>query len=350
MIFTARKNPFAANTAQRRLRAFSKNRRSVFSLSILSLLFCLSLFAELIANDKPFLVSYKGNLMFPLFSTYPETRFGGSFETEAQYLDPYVQALIEEHGWILWPPVRSSYNTISLDEDGHFPSPPSWQHPLGTDEVGRDVFARVLYGYRMSVFFGLTLALVSSLVGIIVGAFLGYRGGIFDMVGQRIIEIWSGIPLTYLLIIISSIIVPGFFLLLGIMLLFSWMGLVEVVRAEFLRCRNFEYVDAARVLGVPEWTIILRHILPNALVASASYMPFVINSSITSLTSLDFLGFGLSANLPSLGDLLAQGKAYLDAPWIGLSALTVLTVQLSLMVFIGEGVRDALDSYSGEIK
>jgi microcin C transport system permease protein len=332
------------------MHTFCRNRRSLISLCILGLLFVMAIGAGFIANDKPIIVQFNGKIMIPILREYPETVFGGVFETEALYRDPSVQSLIKADGWMFWPPVRYRHDTISLNQDGSFPSSPNREHPLGTDEVGRDVFARVLYGYRISVFFGICLALVSTVIGVLVGAFLGYRGGLYDIIGQRFIEIWSGMPLTYIMIIVSSIMLPGFFLLLGVMLLFSWMGLVDVVRAEFLRCRNLEYVEAAKVLGVRDRTIILRHILPNALVATATYIPFVINGSIVSLTSLDFLGLGLSSNYPSLGDLLAQGRAYMDAPWIGLSALTVLVLQLTLLVFIGEGIRDALDSYREETR
>lgn len=345
-----RNDPFVRATRARRLRSFGQNRRSVVSLIVLAVLFLIALFAEFIANDRPLIVAYDGALLFPVFRSYPETRFGGEFETEAEYLDPHVQFLIRSNGWMVWPPVRYRFDSIAMVGDRAFPAPPSRAHPLGTDDVGRDVFSRVLYGYRVSVLFGLCLAVCSSVVGVLVGAFLGYRGGTIDLVGQRLIEVWSGMPVTYLLIILSSVMVPGFFVLLAAMLLFSWMGLVEVVRAEFLRCRNLEYVQAARVLGVREWTIVVRHILPNALVATATYLPFIVNGAIVSLTSLDFLGLGLSSSAPSLGDLLAQGRAYLDAPWIGLSALLVLALQLTLLVFVGEGVRDALDSYNQEAR
>ena len=335
---------------KRRLQSFSRNRRGMISFYLFAFLFGLSLFSELIANDRPLIVSFEGKILFPAFREYSESCFGGFFQTEARYKDPFVRKLITDNGWMIWPPVRFSYDTINLEFQGPFPSPPSFENILGTDESGRDVFARILYGYRISVFFGLCLAAVSSVVGILVGAFLGYRGGWVDIAGQRFIEIWGGIPVTYILIILSSFVVPGFFMLLGIMLLFSWMGLVGVVRAEFLRCRNMEYVSAARVLGVSDWNIIIRHILPNAFVAAITYLPFVVNGSIISLSSLDFLGLGLPSGTPSLGDLLAQGKAYLSAPWIGLSAFAVLALQLVLLIFVGEGIRDAVDPYSEEIQ
>jgi len=340
----------SAGMLKRRLNSFSRNCRGVVSFWIFIALFSISLFSELIANERPLIVSYEGEIHFPVLFMYPETCFGGIFQTEARYRDSSVQDLIYRNGWMIWPPVRFSYDTINLEATGPFPSPPSNENILGTDDAGRDIFSRILYGYRVSVFFGLCLAAFSSVLGILVGAFMGYRGGWVDIAGQRLIEIWSGIPVTYILIILTSFMIPGFLLLLGIMLLFSWMGLVGVVRAEFLRCRNMEYVAAARVLGVSDWTIILRHILPNAVVATVTYLPFVVNGSIISLSSLDFLGLGLPDSTPSLGDLLAQGKAYLHAPWIGLSALVVLALQLILLVFIGEGIRDAIDPYSEGIR
>ena len=339
-----------AGMMKRRLQSFSRNRRGMISFYIFAFLFVFSLFSEFIANDRPLVVSFEGKILFPVLTEYSESFFGGVFHTEAEYRDPFVRDLINNKGWMLWAPVKFSYDTINLEAPGPFPSPPSLENILGTDEAGRDIFARILYGYRVSVFFGLCLAAVSSVVGILAGAFLGYRGGWVDIAGQRFIEIWGGIPVTYILIILSSFIVPGFFMLLGIMLLFSWMGLVGVVRAEFLRCRNMEYVTAARVLGVSDWNIIIRHILPNAVVAAVTYLPFVVNGSIVSLSSLDFLGLGLPSGTPSLGDLLAQGKAYLSAPWIGLSAFAVLALQLILLIFIGEGIRDAIDPYSEEIR
>ncbi len=350
MIKYRRKGFRPAGMMKRRIQSFSRNRRGMISFYIFAFLFVFSLFSELIANDRPLIIAFEGEILFPALHEYSESYFGGVFQTEAEYRDPFVRELINKKGWMIWPPVRFSYDTINLEAAGPFPSPPSFENILGTDESGRDIFARILYGYRVSVFFGLCLAAVSSVVGILVGAFLGYRGGWVDIAGQRFIEIWGGIPVTYILIILSSFIVPGFFMLLGIMLLFSWMGLVGVVRAEFLRCRNMEYVTAARVLGVSDWNIIIRHILPNAVVAAVTYLPFVVNGSIVSLSSLDFLGLGLPSGTPSLGDLLAQGKAYLSAPWIGLSAFAVLALQLIFLIFIGEGIRDAIDPYSEEIR
>lgn len=328
--------------ARRRWRRFKANRKGYLSLLLLLLLFGLSLSAELVANDKPLLVRYGSTCAFPIFEDCPETMFGGELDTPADFRDPAVRELIEARGWMLWPLVRHSYDTISYDCAEPFPAPPSLENPLGTDENGRDVFARVLYGFRLSMSFGLLLAVISSAGGILAGAYLGYRGGWTDILGQRFIEIWGGLPLTYLLIILASFTEPTFWMLLGIMLLFSWMGLVDVVRAEFLRCRNLEYVKAARALGVGEAGIMFRHILPNALVATLTFMPFILNGAITTLTSLDFLGFGLPPDSPALGELLAQGKANLHAPWIGISAFGILGLLLALLVFIGEAARDAM--------
>jgi microcin C transport system permease protein len=327
----------------RRWRNFKRNRRGFWSLWIFLALFISSMGAELIANDRPILVWHDDALYAPVLKEYVETEFGGQFETAADYRDPYVQELIEANGWILWPPVRYSYRTVNYELTVPAPAPPSTENLLGSDDQGRDVLARLIYGFRISVLFGLCLAFFSSLVGVAAGAVQGYYGGKVDILGQRFIEIWSGLPILFLLIILSSFVQPNFWWLLGIMLLFSWMALVDVVRAEFLRGRNLEYVQAARALGVSDKTIIFRHILPNAMVATLTFMPFILNGSITTLTSLDFLGFGLPAGSPSLGELLAQGKANLHAPWIGISTFVVLSVMLSLLVFIGEAVRDALD-------
>lgn len=340
---------FRSDISRRRWQAFRSNRRGYISLWLFIFLFSLSLCADIVANDRPLLLMYKGQLYVPALADYPETTFGGQFETAADFRDPAVQELVSGDGWMLWPPVRFSYDTINYNVAGTFPSPPTLENPLGTDNSGRDILARILYGFRLSVSFGLCLAAFSTITGVLVGAFLGYRGGWTDILGQRFIEIWSGMPVTYLLIILSSLMEPGFFILLGIILLFSWMGLVDVVRAEFLRCRNLDYVLAARVMGVGDRAIILRHMLPNALIATTTYLPFIINGAIISLTSLDFLGLGLPAGTPSLGDLLAQGKAHLESPWIGISAFVVLALQLTLLVFIGEGVRDAIDPYNEEL-
>jgi microcin C transport system permease protein len=328
---------------RRRWRNFKRNRRGFWSLWIFLFLFVGSMGAELIANERPILVRHNSSLYLPVFKEYIETDFGGQFETATDYRDPYVQELIRSDGWILWPPLRFSHHTVNYQLERPAPAPPSLQNPLGTDDQGRDVLARLVYGFRISVLFGLCLALFSSLIGVVAGAVQGYYGGTVDILGQRFIEIWSGLPTLFLLIILSSFVQPNFWWLLGIMLLFSWMALVDVVRAEFLRGRNLEYVQAAKALGVGDAMIIFRHILPNAMIATVTFMPFILNGSITTLTSLDFLGFGLPVGSPSLGELLAQGKANLHAPWIGISTFLVLSVMLSLLVFIGEAVRDALD-------
>jgi microcin C transport system permease protein len=328
----------------RRLRNFRANRRGFWSLWIFLVLFGATLFAEFIANDKPLLVRYDGGYYVPVFRAYPETVFGGVFETEADYRDPEVKRLIaEKDGWTVWPLIPFSYRTVNYDLKVPAPAPPSADNWLGTDDQARDVVARVIYGFRISVLFGLTLTIFGSIIGVAAGAVQGYFGGLTDLLFQRFIEIWSGLPTLFLLIILSSVVEPNFWWLLGIMLLFGWMALVGVVRAEFLRARNFDYVRAARALGVDNFTIIRRHVLPNAMVATFTFLPFVLNGSITTLTSLDFLGFGLPPGSPSLGELLAQGKANLQAPWLGITAFAVLAVMLSLLIFIGEAVRDAFD-------
>jgi len=329
---------------KRRWQNFKANRRGYWSLWFFLILFLVSLFAEFIANDKPLLVRFDGAFYAPVFISYPETAFGGEFQTEADYRDPFVQELIQEKGgWMIWQPIRYSYNTINLNLPVPAPAPPSTENWLGTDDQGRDVVARVIYGFRISVLFGLTLTIVSSLVGVTAGAFQGYFGGWTDLLFQRFIEIWTSIPALYLLIIIAAVIEPNFWILLGILLLFSWVALVGVVRAEFLRGRNFEYVTAARALGLSNVKIMFKHLLPNAMVATLTFMPFILNGSISTLTSLDFLGFGLPPGSPSLGELLAQGKANLQAPWLGLTAFFVIAIMLSLLIFVGEAVRDALD-------
>ena len=328
---------------QRRWESFKANRRGLWSLRIFLVMFLVTLCAEFIANDKPLILRYDGSLYAPVFFSYPETAFGGDFETEADYRDPYVKKLIENKGWILWPPIKYSYNTINLDLTVSAPAPPSGENWLGTDDQGRDVLARLIYGFRISVLFGLSLTIFSSLIGIAAGAVQGYFGGWTDLLFQRFIEIWTSVPSLYLLIIIASVIEPGFWILLGILLLFSWVSLVGVVRAEFLRARNFEYVLAARALGVGTFTLMYRHLLPNAMVATLTFLPFLLNASITTLTSLDFLGFGLPPGSPSLGELLAQGKANLQAPWLGLTGFFTIAFMLSLLIFIGEAVRDAFD-------
>jgi microcin C transport system permease protein len=328
---------------QRRLASFKANRRGYISLHVFLLLFGLSLFAECIANDKPFFIYYDRGVYLPFLRNYPETTFGGDFPTETDYSDPFVADLIEQHGWMLWPPIRYSYDTVVLNLPGPAPSPPTRQNLLGTDDQARDVLARVIYGFRISVLFGLALTLLSSVVGVLAGAVQGYFGGWVDLLFQRFIEIWTSMPTLFLLIILASVVTPNFWWLLGLLLLFSWTALVGVVRAEFLRARNFDFVRAARALGVGHFTIMRRHILPNAMVATLTFMPFVLIGGITSLTGLDFLGFGLPPGSPSLGELLAQGKNNLQAPWLGISGFLVMAVMLSLLVFIGEAVRDAFD-------
>ena len=328
---------------QRRLDSFRRNRRGFWSLWIFLAVFLISLFAEFIANDRPILLRFDGAWYFPIFADYPETAFGGEFPTTADYRDPAVEKLIAAKGWMLWPPIPFSYTTINYDLPSPAPSPPSRVNWLGTDDQGRDVLARLIYGFRISVLFGLVLTGLSSVVGVAAGAIQGYFGGLIDLGFQRFIEIWGNLPVLYLLIIMASFIEPSFWWLLGLMLLFSWMSLVDVVRAEFLRARNFDYVRAARALGVSDRVIILRHVLPNATVATITFLPFILNGSITTLTSLDFLGFGLPPGSPSLGELLAQGKANLQAPWLGLTAFFVLASMLSLLIFVGEAVRDAFD-------
>jgi microcin C transport system permease protein len=328
---------------RRRLQNFRANTRGFWSLWIFLALFTASLFAEVIANDKPLLVKYDGRYYVPILRAYPETAFGGIFDTEADYRDPFVAQQIRENGWMLWPPIPYSYDTINYNLPVPAPAPPSRENWLGTDDQGRDLVARLIYGFRISVLFGLALTLLSSIIGITVGAIQGYFGGWVDLLGQRLIEIWVGLPMLYLLIILASVVEPNFWWLLGLMLLSTWTALVGVVRAEFLRTRNFDYVRAARALGVPNAVIMFRHVLPNAMVATLTFLPFILNGSITTLTSLDFLGFGLPPGSPSLGEILAQGKANLQAPWIGITGFVVLAVMLSLLIFIGEAVRDAFD-------
>jgi microcin C transport system permease protein len=356
-----------APLGRRRWENFKANRRGCWSLWIFTVLFLVSLFAEFIASDQPFLVKYDGKYYFPAFVTYPETTFGGDFETAADYRDPYLQKLIaEKDGYMLWPPIRYSYNTYNRDLPTPAPSKPTWLltdeqcrpvaekygghscrdlewNWLGTDDQGRDVLARLIYGFRISVLFGLSLTLVSSIIGIGAGAVQGYFGGWVDLLFQRFIEVWGSLPELYLLLIVSSVLVPGFFVLLGILLLFSWLSLVGFVRAEFLRGRNLEYIQAARALGVSNVVIMFRHLLPNAMVATITFLPFILSSSVTTLTALDFLGLGLPPGSPSLGELLAQGKANLQAPWLGLTGFFTVAAMLSLLIFIGEAVRDAFD-------
>ena len=328
---------------KRRWRNFTANRRGYWSLRIFLFLFFVSLFAEFLVNDRPLLIWYDGELLSPVLTDYRETHFGGDFDTNADYRDPFVKDLIREKGWMIWPMVEFSYRTINFDLPVPAPAPPSSVNWLGTDDQGRDVVARLIYGFRISVLFGLVLTFFSSIVGVIAGAVQGYFGGWTDLIFQRFIEIWSGMPTLYLLIILASIVEPNFWWLLGLMLLFSWMALVGVVRAEFLRARNLDYVRAARALGVSNPNIMFKHLFPNAMVATVTFMPFIVGGSITVLTSLDFLGFGLPPGSASLGEMVAQGKANLHAPWLGITSFFVLAIMLTLVVFIGEAVRDAYD-------
>ncbi len=329
--------------SERRWNTFKRNRRAFYSLWIFLGLFYVSLISNLIANDKPLAINFEGQWYFPIIQSYSETTFGGEFETEADYRDAFVAELIEKKGFMLWPLVRYSYQTINYDLPVPAPAPPSSENLLGTDDQGRDVLARLLYGFRISVLFGMLLTIGSTILGVLAGAIQGYFGGLIDLIGQRLIEIWSGLPVLFILIILSSIIVPNFWWLLFIMLMFNWMSLVGVVRAEFLKGRNLTYIKAAQAMGVSNLVIMGRHLLPNAMVATITYLPFILSSSITLLTSLDFLGLGLPPGSPSLGELLAQGKNNLQAPWLGLTAFITLAVMLSLLIFIGEGIRDAFD-------
>ncbi|MDX2154926.1 MAG: ABC transporter permease [Hyphomicrobiaceae bacterium] len=358
---------------RRRWENFKANKRGYWSFWLFLALFVFSLFAEVIANDKPILVRYKGETLFPIVVDYPESKFGG-FLAVTDYKDPVVLDEIEKNGWVLWPPIRYSYSSINKDyprikgADGRclgFPSPPPWatsldlceappdqlarfnaignRNWLGTDDQGRDVVARIIYGFRLSIVFGLLLTIFSSIIGITAGAVQGYFGGVVDLVFQRIIEIWNAIPSLYVLLIISKVLVPGFWTLLAILLLFHWVSLVGVVRAEFLRGRNFEYIKAARALGLSDALIMFKHLLPNAMVATLTFLPFALSSSITALTALDFLGLGLPPGSPSLGELLLQGKGNLQAPWLALSAFFSIALLLALLIFVGEAVRDAFD-------
>ena len=360
------KRPWLSPLNQRRWQNFKANRRGYWSLWIFLVLFVLSLGSELIANDKPILAYYKGELLAPVIIDYPEEKFGG-FLAITDYRDPIIAEEIEANGWLIWPPVRYSYRTVNNEIPEAAPAKPSWLYDketrcgrylngvddpdcrlgnwnwLGTDDQARDVLARIIYGFRISVVFGLVLTAASAVIGVSAGAVQGYFGGWTDLIFQRVIEIWSSIPVLYLILIIAAVLPPGFFILLGIMLLFSWVAFVGVVRAEFLRARNFEYVNAARALGVRNVTIMFRHLLPNAMVATLTFLPFILNGSITTLTSLDFLGFGLPPGSASLGELLRQGQRNLNAPWLGITGFLTLSVMLSLLIFIGEATRDAFD-------
>jgi len=353
-------------TNRRRWENFKANRRGYWSFWVFMVLFVLSLFAEFIANDRPIVASYRGEILFPVLVDYPEEKFGG-FLAETDYRSDFIAEEINANGWMIWPPIHYSYRSANSNIPHSAPTAPFWAmskeercagYPLGTedpnctlgnlnwlgtDDQARDVAARMIYGFRLSVLFGLVLTIASAIVGVTAGAVQGYFGGWTDLLLQRFIEIWSSMPVLYILLIIAAILPPGFFILLGIMLLFSWVGFVGIVRAEFLRARNFEYVNAARALGVGNWTIMFRHLLPNAMVATLTFLPFILSGSITTLTSLDFLGFGMPPGSASLGEMIAQGKENLQAPWLGMTAFIVMSVMLSLLIFTGEATRDAFD-------
>ena len=328
---------------KRRLDNFMSNKRGWYSFWIFTLLFLISIFANFIANDKPLLIKYNNQIYFPVIKEYSETMFGGDFETEADYKDPYVKGLINNNGWMIWPIIPYTYNTIIRDLAVPAPAPPSKKNWLGTDDQARDVLARLIYGFRISILFGFTLTFFSMIIGVSAGAIQGYFGGKTDLFFQRFMEIWSAIPTLYVLIILASIVQPNFWWLLAILLLFSWMGYVGVVRAEFLRARNFDYVRAARALGVSNFKIMLRHLLPNATVATITFLPFSLSASVTALSGLDFLGFGLPPGSASLGEMVNQGRNNLQAPWLGLTSFFTLGLMLGLLVFVGEAIRDALD-------
>ncbi|MBL0370405.1 ABC transporter permease [Rhizobium sp. KVB221] len=360
------KRPFFSPINQRRLQNFKANKRGYWAFWVFVVLFMLTLFAEVIANDRPIVVSYKGEILFPIVVDYQEDKFGG-FLAQTDYRTDYISDEINANGWMVWPPIRYSYGTVNSNIPHSAPTEPWWlmdakdrcsAYPLGdsdpgctlgnmnwlgTDDQARDVLARIIYGSRISILFGLALTFASAIVGVLAGAVQGYFGGRTDLIMQRFIEIWSSMPVLYILLIIAAILPPGFFILLGIMLLFSWTAFVGIVRAEFLRARNFEYVRAARALGVGNITIMWRHLLPNAMVATLTFLPFILSGSITTLTSLDFLGFGLPPGSASLGELVGQAKANLQAPWLGITAFVTLGLILSLLIFIGEAVRDAFD-------
>ncbi|SFI94224.1 ABC transporter permease [Jannaschia pohangensis] len=356
---------------RRRLRNFRKNGRAYWSLWVFAVLFGISLFAEFVANDRPILVSYRGELHMPIFRFYPETAFGGDFQSEAVYRDAEVQCLIRSggledcfddpegviveieatglfagepvvEGWTVWPLIPYSYNTVN-DIEGAAPSAPDGDHLLGTDDTARDVLARVIYGFRLSVAFALIVTVATSIIGIAAGAVQGFFGGWTDLLLQRLIEIWGSTPSLYIIIIVSAIIPLGFWVLVGLMVLFGWTSLISVVRAEFLRARNFEYVRAARALGVSNSVIMFRHVLPNAMVATLTFLPFIVTGTIGTLAALDFLGFGLPSSAPSLGEMTLQAKQNLQAPWLAFTSFFTFAIMLSLLVFIFEGVRDAFD-------
>jgi microcin C transport system permease protein len=329
---------------RRRWANFKANRRGYYSLWVFAGLLLITLMSEFVANDRPLVFQHDGQLYFPVFFTYLEVELGGDLPIEAEYKDPFVQNLITESGgWMIWPPIRYSYRTIDRFAEDPAPLPPSREHWLGTDDIAKDTAARLLYGLRLSILFGLALTFMSSIIGITVGAVQGYFGGWIDLIGQRIVEIWAGLPVLLMLIILASIVEPSPRWLLGLLVMFMWIGLVGVVRAEFLRARNFDYVRAARALGVSNATIMRKHVFPNAMVATLTFVPFILVSSITLLTALDFLGFGLPPGSPSLGELLQQGRANIHAPWLGLTGFFSLALLLTILIFIGEGVRDAFD-------
>ena len=326
-----------------RLQRFKDNKLGFACLILFMLIFVLSLFSELIANDKPLLVRYQHQLYVPVLKAYPETTFGGVFETEADYKDPAVQQLINRQGWAIWPLIAYSYQTPNLELAVPVPSPPSTQNWFGTDDQGRDVLARILYGLRVSLLFGFALTFAAAILGVVVGAVLGYYAGWIDLLGQRLLEVWGGLPTLFMVMILVSMFTPNVYWLFLIMLLFGWTTLVGLVRAEFLKARHLDYVRAARSLGVTDRTLIFRHILPNAMSSSLSQLPFMLTANITALTALDFLGYGLPPDAASLGELLLQGKANLNAPWLALSGFFTLALVLSLLIYIGEATRDAFD-------
>lgn len=328
---------------QARIHRFRRNRLGFVSLIMFSLIFLACMGANLIANDKPMLVNYQNHWYFPIVKSYPETTFGGVFETETNYQDPVVKDLINQHGYMIEPMIPFADQTPSVMRSVPFPAPPNSENWLGTDDQGRDVLARVLYGLRVSLLFGLALTVAGSIIGIAVGAVQGYFGGWTDLVGQRLMEVWGGLPQLFMIIILVSLFSPSVFVLFGLMLLFGWMGLVGLVRAEFLRARNFDYVRSAKAMGVSDAKIMFRHILPNAMSSSLSQLPFILTANITALTTLDYLGYGLPAGSPSLGELISQGKDNLDSPWLALAGFFSLTIVLSLLIFIGEALRDAFD-------
>lgn len=340
--------PKLSPLTQRRWRNFRANTRGFWSLIIFLILFGISLPAEFIANDRPIVVSYQGDIYWPVFHNYGEEVFGGVPGLTADFTGPFLKDRIAQGGgWMMWPPIPFAYDTVVTNLPGPAPTAPDGVNWLGTDDQARDVMARVIYGFRVSVLFGLILTVFSTIIGVLAGAVQGYFGGWTDLIFQRFLEIWGGLPFLYILMILSSIIEPGFWSLLGIMLLVSWTWPVGVVRAEFLRARNLEYVRAAKALGLGDWRIITKHILPNAMVATLTFLPFTLGGSVTTLTSLDFLGFGLPPGSPSLGELLAQGKENLQAPWLGISGFFVIGVMLTLLIFIGEAIRDAFDPRKG---